>query len=378
MRIGILQGAFLPVPPIAGGAVEKMWFLLGQEFAARGHRVFHISSTHKDLPPTDTIAGVSHLRIRGASAPKSVVLLKLLDFLYTFRARRVLPETDVLVTNTFFAPIVLAKHSGIYVDVARMPKGQIRLYRRAARLRANSSPLRAAILKEEPLAESRTSLIPNPLPFSTPEPVDWSLKEKRILYAGRVHPEKGISLLLDAFLTAKARGHMAGWKLEIVGPAEISYGGGGAGWFAELLKNHPHPDVSWLGPIFDSQRLNEHYRKATLFVYPSLAERGETFGLAPLEAMAWGAVPIVSDLACFKDFVRAGINGFTFHHRAQNATNVLADVFSRATQTDLKELRANATNVRSTHSLTHIAEAFLTDFERVVDGLPAISAPTPS
>ena len=36
-------GAFLPVPPIKGGAIEAVWFLLGQEFAKHGHEVTHIS-----------------------------------------------------------------------------------------------------------------------------------------------------------------------------------------------------------------------------------------------------------------------------------------------------------------------------------------------
>ena len=39
MKITIVLGAFFPVPPIKGGAVEKIWFALGQEFARRGHDV---------------------------------------------------------------------------------------------------------------------------------------------------------------------------------------------------------------------------------------------------------------------------------------------------------------------------------------------------
>ena len=43
MKITIVLGAFFPVPPIMGGAVEKVWFALGQEFARRGHEVVQIS-----------------------------------------------------------------------------------------------------------------------------------------------------------------------------------------------------------------------------------------------------------------------------------------------------------------------------------------------
>ena len=37
MKINILQGAFLPVPPIRGGALESAWQLLAEEFVKFGH-----------------------------------------------------------------------------------------------------------------------------------------------------------------------------------------------------------------------------------------------------------------------------------------------------------------------------------------------------
>ena len=65
MKITIVQGAFLPVPPIMGGAVEKVWLRLGQEFAAAGHEVVHVSRTHPQLPTEERIEGVRHVRVRG-------------------------------------------------------------------------------------------------------------------------------------------------------------------------------------------------------------------------------------------------------------------------------------------------------------------------
>ena len=35
MKITIVLGAFLPVPPVMGGAIEKSWFTLAQEFVSR-------------------------------------------------------------------------------------------------------------------------------------------------------------------------------------------------------------------------------------------------------------------------------------------------------------------------------------------------------
>ena len=63
MKITIVTGAFFPVPPILGGAVEKVWFALGQEFVRRGHQVTHISRSHPDLPEREEIAGVQHRRV---------------------------------------------------------------------------------------------------------------------------------------------------------------------------------------------------------------------------------------------------------------------------------------------------------------------------
>src|SRR5207253_8522157 len=138
MKITIVLGAFFPVPPVMGGAVEKVWFALSQEFARRGHEVVLVSRALPELPRSETRAGVKHLRLRGFDMPRSLVWLKFLDLLYSFNTMSVLPEADILVTNTFWLPILIRnlRRGKIYVQVARYPKGQMRFYRRAARLQA--------------------------------------------------------------------------------------------------------------------------------------------------------------------------------------------------------------------------------------------------
>ena len=42
--------------------------------------------------------------------------------------------------------------------------------------------------------------------------------------------------------------------------------------------------IEWLGPTYAEQELLHHYQQAALFVYPSLAERGETIGMLYVEA----------------------------------------------------------------------------------------------
>ena len=126
--------------------------------------------------------------------------------------------------------------------------------------------------------------------------------------------------------------------------------------------------IEWLGPIYKEQELLRHYQQASIFVYPSLAEQGETFGLAPLEAMACGAVPIVSDLACFRDFITTGLNGLVFNHRDADAASLLAsEMIQLATHPERRRsLSQAALGVRQSHHPTAIAAEFLRCFEEMI------------
>lgn len=363
--VTIVQGAFFPVPPIRGGAVEKLWYQLGREFARKGLNVVHISRHHDELPNEECVAGVRYFRVRGYNQPASPILLKLRDLLYSLRACRRVPPSDVVVTNTFWAPILLGHSHPVYVSVERGPKGQMRLYRRAVRLRAPTMAVANKIVAEDPRAASRITVIPNPLPFMADRPMRTEVKKRTILYVGRLHPEKGITLLLRAFLLAKQRHALDGWTLRLIGSAAKAAGGGGERWLEELKAQFGHPNIIWLQAIYDIDQLNGHYESAELFAYPSLADSGESFGLAVLEAMAWGAVPIVSCNPCFTDFVHHGVNGFVFDHRVPDAVVKLADTLCLAAQAKLPILARQALGVRKTHSVPVIAQRFLDDFDAI-------------
>lgn len=367
MNITILQGAFFPVPPVLGGAVEKRWFALGKEFARRGHSVIHISRAFGNMPEEGEIDGVLHKRIQGYATPSSGIYLKWLDLKYSLRAKSVIsPETHALVTNCFWAPLLLSKSlkKRCLVDVARMPKGQMKLYGQVARLRANSNPVAKAIQEETAVhLHNKVCVIPNPLPFSELPEIDLSAKEPVILYVGRIHPEKGLHLLLKA-----AKNLKKDWKIKIIGPSEISSGGGGKNYLKELKLLNNSVNIEFIDPVYDLEKLNRFYAQASIFVYPSVAEKGETFGLAPLEAMAWGCVPIISDLSCFKDFIEDGLNGLVFDHRAENSVELLKMAIEKL-QVDriLRQgLAENAIKVQQSHSVSNIASRFLEEFEQMI------------
>jgi 16S rRNA G966 N2-methylase RsmD len=81
--------------------------------------------------------------------------------------------------------------------------------------------------------------------------------------------------------------------------------------------------------------------------------------------MAWGAVPIVSALACFRDFVTPSHNGIVFDHRGANSVANLTEVFAGLPQQPLEAMSRGALHVRETHAPKRIAAQFLDDFESI-------------
>ena len=121
------------------------------------------------------------------------------------------------------------RHGKLYVHVARFPKGQMRLYKHAARLQTVSRAVAESIVAQTPSVSERVCVIPYPVRLLRCE------AKKRdpgaggkigLLYVGRIHPEKGIELLLRA-LPLLPESLAKEISVTIVGPAETGQGGGG-------------------------------------------------------------------------------------------------------------------------------------------------------
>jgi glycosyltransferase involved in cell wall biosynthesis len=365
MKITIVQGAFFPIPPVLGGAVEKMWYGLAKEFVNQGNEVSYISKSYKGFLDIESESGINHTRVRGYTAPSSGTVLKILDLFYSIRAlRKISNDTDVIISNTFWLPILLSskQQKQCMIDVARMPKGQMKFYTNNGRLRANSTPVVKAI-KDEISTKyfDKVVMIPNTLPFKSNNTIDFSIKEKIILYTGRIHPEKGLAILIKSFALLKTND----WQLQIVGPYSTATGGGGDGYLQELKLLANNSNVVFLEPIFDIDKLSEIYSKASIFVYPSVAEQGETFGVSPLEAMSWGCATIVSDLECFKDFLIHNKNGLCFDHRSEKKVEILSQYLKDLINNSKRiiDLATTGLIVNETHSNEKLAAEFLKEFK---------------
>jgi glycosyltransferase involved in cell wall biosynthesis len=341
MRITIVHGFFLPVPPLGGGATEKSWFNLGREFAAHGHIVTMISRRWRGLPNQELSEGLQHVRLQGFDHQRQLWRNLVLDFIWSWRVFFALPSADLVVVNAVALPIWLGwlkpRAGRVVLMTGRLPKGQYRYYRGIARVLAASNFVRSAVVAENPALASLTRVHGYPIDWkllnqninpALPFMPQFSAEEIIIGFIGRIHAEKGLMLLAAAL---KIVGHTPGlppWRLLLCGPADIAHGGSGVR-FLNYLTNRlsaaitPHR-FNLLNPQFHASTLAAVYRQINIFCYPSIAEKGETFGVAVAEAMAAGAVPVVSNLACFKDFVRCGENGLSFDHNAPDAANQLA------------------------------------------------------
>jgi glycosyltransferase involved in cell wall biosynthesis len=375
MKINIVMGFFLPVPPVAGGAMEKAWFRLGREFVAAGHTVTLLSRCWPDFPLRERIDGVELIRVPGFNHTQRLVLNLLLDGFWGLRLLRHLPAADITVCSTVSLPIHLPRlrpRAGrVVVVLGRMPKGQIRFYRGAARLIATSEAVAARVAHECPALEPRTRVFPNP--------IDWDLHtrsaEQRgepvtIGFVGRLHPEKGLELLLRAAIRLATESGLPRWRVVLRGPSDVRRGGGGE-TYVQRLQSEFGPrlgeHLSWEPPVFDEAILARCYGTLDIFCYPSLAAQGEGLSVAPLEAMAAGAVPVLSRLDCYRDMLREGVNGFTFDHTALAADAGLADVLARLIRDASlrRTLAAQARTDARRFDYGVVARALLEDFAQL-------------
>ncbi len=107
-----------------------------------------------------------------------------------------------------------------------------------------------------------------------------------ILYVGRLHPEKGVHVLMDAMKILQERGVDVVCK--VVGSA-FSAGSKPTPYVKSLLKSSP-PNVRFEGHR-SGQHIAEEYRAAEILCCPSIWQ--EPFGNVNIEAMASG-IPVVA------------------------------------------------------------------------------------
>jgi glycosyltransferase involved in cell wall biosynthesis len=159
--------------------------------------------------------------------------------------------------------------------------------------------------------------------------VDGVQRPTRLLFVGRVSPEKGVHVLLEAF--ADVVDHYPEAELEVVGgrvqlpfdflinlsrerriqelerfynrDSRYSY----SRYLVQRIESRGIEDkVVFTGSI-EQSRTVDCYRRADIFVYPSIWD--EPFGIPPIEAMAVGVPVIASRTGGIVESVQEGLTG---------------------------------------------------------------------
>ena len=127
------------------------------------------------------------------------------------------------------------------------------------------------------------AIVPNGVDLPPAEPRS-ALQPRTVVSLGRLHPQKGLPSLIDAWAVVEAR--FPNWRLRIIGPDQDGH----AAALAKQAKALNLQRVSIEGPLYDQDRLAA-LQSADLFVLPTL---NENFAMTVAEALAAGLPAIVT------------------------------------------------------------------------------------
>jgi glycosyltransferase involved in cell wall biosynthesis len=123
------------------------------------------------------------------------------------------------------------------------------------------------------------TIIPNGIDLSEIRKVKSSYGSKKMIFLSRIHPKKGIELLLEAWRTSNTQG----WSLEIAGNGDAKY-------IQSLIESaNDLNNVSFVGAKYGEDKWN-FLRSADVMVLPTYSEN---FGIVVAETLAVG-VPVIT------------------------------------------------------------------------------------
>lgn len=316
------------------GGTEKITTFLANAFAARGHRVAVASLLEPPAPEkfglSEKVACVDASRGDGRTALIRRLLVEreidvvlnqwCLPFYVTRmlnKARRGLRTSLVSVLHgvpdkskkVISARNAAAKAKGLRRLAARAKAAAVDWVVRASERYVYRASDRYVLLSEafKPDFRKYTGLgetpklvaIPNPLTIAPPAEVAFAAKRREILYAGRMDLEnKRPDRIVEAW--AELAGRFPDWRLVLSGD------GPDKAALERMVRERGVERVEFAP--FTAAEPVERYRAADVFV---LTSDLEGFGLALVEAMAFGAVPVVyGSYAAARDIVSDGAEGF--------------------------------------------------------------------
>lgn len=188
------------------------------------------------------------------------------------------------------------------------------------------------------------AVIPNGLDLP-----DWVERPDRdpkvVLFLGRIHPEKGLTTLLDAW--SRVQDQRRDWALHIVGPDM-------GGHKAELERQIARTGIARV--VFGEARFGKEkfdaYRAASLYVLPSPTEN---FGMTVAEALAVG-LPVIANHGAPWSSLMSERCGWWTPHGAAALADALLDATGRSYEERLAMGRRGHAHIERDFAWPAIAE----------------------
>lgn len=151
------------------------------------------------------------------------------------------------------------------------------------------------------IPKTKIKRVPNGIDVQKFHPIDKPKIENLLLFVGRIHPNKGLPVLLNALRHLETSVHLV-----IIGPPSKLL------FFKRILaqirminETSTHK-VTYLGSYKSQDELINWYQKASVFVCPSLSE---PFGIVNLEAMACATPVVTTNVGGIPEVVKNYENG---------------------------------------------------------------------
>lgn len=180
---------------------------------------------------------------------------------------------------------------------------------------------------------------------------------RQLLFLGRIHPVKGVDILLRAWQAVEHR--FPDWELHVAGPDNGGYLADMQTLAAELRLDR----LVFRGPLYgDDKRLA--YREASLFVLPT---HSENFGMTVAEALTAGTPVIVTRGAPWEGLAEQGA-GWWIEIGVGPLVACLEQALSASPQRLMEMGRAGHEWMRRDFSWERIGAQFLATYRWLLDG----------
>jgi glycosyltransferase involved in cell wall biosynthesis len=339
VRIAVVAPPWFEVPPQGYGGIERLCFDLVEGLVDRGHEVTLVATGPRHCRASFLQAmpeppyGLGEAEGPAQEVRYAAIVSSLL---------RDLP-VDVVHDHSLACPLSWRdRPAPTLVTIHGPTDGAVGDYFRQLRLPAVAiSEAQRSLAPDLPwIATIHNSIDVNSYPFRNE-------KDDYVLFVGRLSPEKGAHVAVDAAREAAVPLVLAGKCKET---DERRY-------FEAEVAPRLHDGATWVGEVSGRRRM-DMFARARALLFPAMWD--EPFGLVMVEAMACGTPVVALDRGAVAEVLEHGLTGFVCRDVAE-----MASMIRRTDRIDPADCRQRATDVFDVDVMVRAYERAYADVVRV-------------